>query len=242
MGPRSWGSSRPRRACRPRNRNCRGDPDVGKGNGPGTRGRYPVRTAAAPSGRLPHDCAVCLTPTRPSPQGSSTRSTDHYAGTKVPNPPSTPIGPAAHNCRIVGGTGRVSACPSQPPDSPSWLPPTGGMTLADSRDLDADRREHDLDLAGFLAADGEYGNAWPERRAAALDRHQAKADRIVARRDRVALAQDRAEPSRLQPLRTVGRSTAARRYTLRRCPRLARNGLLCCFVLAVWCGWRQGES
>jgi hypothetical protein len=72
--------------------------------------------------------------------------------------------------------------------------------LADARDIAADRRDHDLDLAEFLAADGEYGNDWPERRAAALDRKHAKADRIAARRDRMALAQDCIEPSRPQSL------------------------------------------
>jgi len=67
--------------------------------------------------------------------------------------------------------------------------------LADARDLAADRRAHVLDQAEFLAADGEYGNNWPERRAAALDRKYAKEDREAARRDRMALAQDRDEPS-----------------------------------------------
>jgi hypothetical protein len=42
--------------------------------------------------------------------------------------------------------------------------------VADARDLAADRREHDLDLAQFLAVDGDYGHDWPERRAAALAR------------------------------------------------------------------------
>jgi hypothetical protein len=70
---------------------------------------------------------------------------------------------------------------------------------ADARDLAADRIEHNLDLADFLAADGDYGNDWPERRAAALDRKHAKDDRIAARRDRMALAHDFIEPSGPQP-------------------------------------------
>lgn len=45
--------------------------------------------------------------------------------------------------------------------------------VAEARELAADSRDHDLDLAEFLAAD-EYGNDWPERRAAALDRKHAK--------------------------------------------------------------------
>jgi hypothetical protein len=71
--------------------------------------------------------------------------------------------------------------------------------LADARDRAADRREHDLDQAEFLAVDGgEYGNNWPERRAAALDRKHSKEDHEAARRDRMALAQDGIEPSGLQ--------------------------------------------
>ncbi len=62
--------------------------------------------------------------------------------------------------------------------------------VADARDLAADRRGHDLDLAQFLAVDGDYGHDWPERRAAALDRQHAKQDRTAARRDRMALAQN----------------------------------------------------
>jgi uncharacterized protein (DUF3084 family) len=69
---------------------------------------------------------------------------------------------------------------------------------AEARDRAADKRVHDLDLAEFLAADGEYGNDWPERRAAALDRKHAKDDRMAARRDRMALAQDWVEPSALR--------------------------------------------
>ena len=66
--------------------------------------------------------------------------------------------------------------------------------LADERDLAADGRDHNLDLAEFLAADGEYGNNWPERRDAALARKLAKDDRVAARRDRMALAQDLTDP------------------------------------------------
>lgn len=40
---------------------------------------------------------------------------------------------------------------------------------ADARDAAADQRETDLDRAEFLGAEGEYGQHWPERRAANLD-------------------------------------------------------------------------
>jgi hypothetical protein len=63
-------------------------------------------------------------------------------------------------------------------------------TLAEERDLAAERREEDLDLAEFLAQDGDYGHDWPQRRATALDRARAKEDRLAARRDRDALAHD----------------------------------------------------
>jgi hypothetical protein len=81
--------------------------------------------------------------------------------------------------------------------------------VADARDLAADRREQDLDRAEFLAADGEYGNDWPERRAAAMDREHAKADRRAARRDRIALAQDCVGPSGV-PVLTLASRTARR--------------------------------
>ena len=60
--------------------------------------------------------------------------------------------------------------------------------LADARDLAADKRQRDLDLAEFFAAEGDYGHNWSERRAAALDREHAKADRLAAHRDLITLA------------------------------------------------------
>jgi hypothetical protein len=72
--------------------------------------------------------------------------------------------------------------------------------LADARDAAAARRDQALDLAGFLAK-GDYGNDWPLRRGAALDRERAKDDRAAARRDRIALGSALLEPDGV-PLRS----------------------------------------
>ncbi len=60
--------------------------------------------------------------------------------------------------------------------------------LADARDRAAVERENAHDLIEFLKAGAGYGDDWPERRAADLDREYARQDRAAARRDRMALA------------------------------------------------------
>ena len=59
----------------------------------------------------------------------------------------------------------------------------------------ADKRERDLDLSELLAPPDQpgYGDDWPERRNAGLDRAHAKEDRTASHDDRVALTEGRAE-------------------------------------------------
>jgi hypothetical protein len=42
--------------------------------------------------------------------------------------------------------------------------------------------------------DSDYGEHWPERQNAALEREHAKNDRAASRDDRVALAEDDEDP------------------------------------------------
>ena len=62
---------------------------------------------------------------------------------------------------------------------------------ADARDAAADKRENDLDLARMLAPPGEggYGDDWPERRCAAVDREHSKDDRAASHDDRIHLTE-----------------------------------------------------
>ena len=62
--------------------------------------------------------------------------------------------------------------------------------ISDSRDVGGDTREQNLDRANFLATGNTYGDDWPLRRGAALDREHAKGDRNASRDDRVALTED----------------------------------------------------
>ena len=59
---------------------------------------------------------------------------------------------------------------------------------SDACDASAERRDRELDLAEMLAVVGTYGDRWPERRAAVLDRQHARDDRAASREDRLALA------------------------------------------------------
>lgn len=59
---------------------------------------------------------------------------------------------------------------------------------SDACDASAEQRDRELDLAEMLAVVGTYGDRWPERRAAVLDRQHARDDRAAAREDRRALA------------------------------------------------------
>ncbi len=61
--------------------------------------------------------------------------------------------------------------------------------VSDARDVAANKRGHDLDLAEMLASEAEYGQRWPERRDAALDRGHAKEDRTSSHHDRTALTE-----------------------------------------------------
>jgi hypothetical protein len=63
--------------------------------------------------------------------------------------------------------------------------------VADARDVAADRREMELDRAQLLAPpDGRrYGDDWPERRAAGLDREFSKDDRQASHVDRITLTE-----------------------------------------------------
>ena len=67
--------------------------------------------------------------------------------------------------------------------------------LADARDAAADKRERDLDLSELLASADHrgYGDDWPERRNAGLDRTHAKENRAASHEDRLALTEGRAE-------------------------------------------------
>jgi hypothetical protein len=64
---------------------------------------------------------------------------------------------------------------------------------SDACDASAEQRDRELDLAEMLAVVGTYGDRWPERRAAALDRQRARDDRAASREDRLALARILAE-------------------------------------------------
>ena len=59
---------------------------------------------------------------------------------------------------------------------------------SDARDASAEQRDRELDLAEMLDVVGTYGDRWPERRAAVLDRQHARDDRAASREDRLALA------------------------------------------------------
>jgi hypothetical protein len=63
--------------------------------------------------------------------------------------------------------------------------------VADARDVAADRRERELDRAHLLAPPDSYGygDDWPERRAAGLDREHAKGDRQASHVDRITLTE-----------------------------------------------------
>ncbi len=60
---------------------------------------------------------------------------------------------------------------------------------ADALDALADQQERDLDLAQMLsrASTAGYGDDWPARRHAMLDRERAKAERLSSREDMKAL-------------------------------------------------------
>ena len=60
---------------------------------------------------------------------------------------------------------------------------------ADLRDAAADRREHDLDRARLLAPSDTYGDDWPERRKASLDRRHSRDDRTESRNYRIHLTE-----------------------------------------------------
>lgn len=64
---------------------------------------------------------------------------------------------------------------------------------ADIRDDSADQRENDFDREQMLsqAGSGEYGDDWPQRRNAGLDRAHAKGDRAASHDDRVLLTEGR---------------------------------------------------
>lgn len=66
--------------------------------------------------------------------------------------------------------------------------------VSDARDVEAEHREQDLDLAEMLASDDEYGEHWPERRNAGLDRGHSKGNRAASHDDRIALTEDQVEP------------------------------------------------
>lgn len=65
--------------------------------------------------------------------------------------------------------------------------------IADARDVAAEHREQDLDLAEMLASEAEYGEHWPERRNAGLDRGHSKGNRAASHDDRIALTEDPVE-------------------------------------------------
>ena len=67
--------------------------------------------------------------------------------------------------------------------------------IADARDAAADKRENDLDRARLLAPPDTYGygDDWPERRNAGLDRAHSKDDRAASHDDRIHLTQERNE-------------------------------------------------
>jgi uncharacterized protein (DUF3084 family) len=62
---------------------------------------------------------------------------------------------------------------------------------ADLRDAAADQRERDLDRARLLdrSDSSEYGDDWPERRNAGLDRRHSKEDREASHEDRIQLTE-----------------------------------------------------
>jgi uncharacterized protein (DUF3084 family) len=62
---------------------------------------------------------------------------------------------------------------------------------ADARDSAADKRENDLDRERLLAPSeiAGYGDDWPERRNAGLDRVYSKSDRQASHDDRVHLTE-----------------------------------------------------
>ena len=64
---------------------------------------------------------------------------------------------------------------------------------ADDRDVAAEDRAHDLDRSEFMAQGTTYGERWPERRDAAVDREHAKDDRSSSHEDRVALTEPEGE-------------------------------------------------
>jgi uncharacterized protein (DUF3084 family) len=66
--------------------------------------------------------------------------------------------------------------------------------IADARNLAAENRENDLTRAEFIAPDEKFGNHWPERREAGLDREHATSDRAASHDDRIALTRDGDEP------------------------------------------------
>jgi hypothetical protein len=66
--------------------------------------------------------------------------------------------------------------------------------ITDARDERADERSNDLDRADVMDRDSTYGDHWPERRNAALDREHAKDDRTASRDDRAALTEDDDDP------------------------------------------------
>jgi hypothetical protein len=63
--------------------------------------------------------------------------------------------------------------------------------VADARDVAADQRESDLDRAKMLAPPeiAGYGDDWPERRNAGIDRVHSKDDREASHDDRVQLTE-----------------------------------------------------
>jgi hypothetical protein len=62
----------------------------------------------------------------------------------------------------------------------------------DARDTAADNRENDSDRAKLVAPPETYGygDDWPERRNAGLDRVHSKDDRAASHDDRIHLTQD----------------------------------------------------
>lgn len=73
--------------------------------------------------------------------------------------------------------------------------------LADLRDVEADERENATDRARLVAPPGtfDYGDDWPARRHAGLDRRYAKADRRASHEDRIALTGGRQQESPATP-------------------------------------------
>jgi len=66
--------------------------------------------------------------------------------------------------------------------------------IADARNLAAENRENDLAREELIASDEKYGNHWPERREAGLDREHATSDRAASHDDRIALTRHPDEP------------------------------------------------